>query len=192
MEIVEAGLNDARREMQKAMGSNTQAPNPTAKKSPEKEPRVSKCPFAKLQPAQTETLANDLPMEVPLSWDLEADKRMERIPEGFMREMTRQRIETFARHHGVSTITSNLVREKYAEWAEGSAKQDINLEWQETAQARIDRIPGFVRGMVILEVERRAREMGLDSVTDEVIDQTTSSWQDTGSFHSEVSPDGDE
>jgi len=192
MEIVEAGLNDARREMQKAMGSNTQTPNPTAKKSPEKEPRVSKCPFAKLQPAQTETLANDLPMEVPLSWDLEADKRMERIPEGFMREMTRQRIETFARHHGVSTITSDLVREKYAEWAEGSAKQDINLEWQETAQARIDRIPGFVRGMVILEVERRAREMGLDSVTDEVIDQTTSSWQDTGSFHSEVSPDGDE
>ena len=52
----------------------------------------------------------------------------------------------------------------------------------------MNRIPGFVRGMVIIEVERCAGEMGLDIVTDAVIDQATSAWRESGLFHSANSP----
>lgn len=189
MEIVEAGLEDAGRAMQKAIGGKSDAFNPEVTESSMDEPRQSKCPFARLQPAPAGTRTDDPSEQPAVLWTREAEKRMKRIPEGFMREMTRQRIETFARRHGVTTITPALVREKYAEWARGSAKQETSLDWDEAALERINRIPGFVRGMVIMEVERCAREMGLNSVTDDVIDRATGAWQESGLFHSETGPD---
>ena len=189
MEIVEAGLEDAGRAMQKAIGGKSDAFNPEVTESSMDEPRQSKCPFARLQPATAGTRTDDPSEQPAVLWTREAEKRMKRIPEGFMREMTRQRIETFARRHGVTTITPALVREKYAEWARGSAKQETSLDWDEAALERINRIPGFVRGMVIMEVERCAKEIGYGSVTDNVIDRATGAWQESGMFHSGASPD---
>lgn len=121
-------------------------------------------------------------------WTPEAEERMERVPEGFARTLTRQRIEALARRYNTTTITPALIEEKYAEWGRGSAKQEMTLAWADTALERINRIPGFVRGMVILEVERRAREMGRNTVTEAVIDRASSVWKESGVFHSEADP----
>jgi nucleotide-binding universal stress UspA family protein len=125
----------------------------------------------------------------PFTWTPEAEARMARVPEGFIRTLSRQRIEVFAKRKNVTTITPELIGEKYAEWGAGSAKQQMTLSWADGARKRIDRIPDFVRGMVILEVERRAREMGKDTVTDDVIDQVSGIWETTGAFHSDADPD---
>jgi nucleotide-binding universal stress UspA family protein len=118
-----------------------------------------------------------------MSWSSEASERMQKVPEGFMREMTRQRVEAFARRKGVKTVSAELVDEKYAEWAAGSEKQCATLSWDESAWKRIQRIPNFVRGMVILEVERCAKEMGVNTVTNVVVDKVSAVWGKTGRFH---------
>ncbi|RKZ83054.1 MAG: hypothetical protein DRR19_19665 [Candidatus Parabeggiatoa sp. nov. 1] len=85
-----------------------------------------------------------------------------------MREMTGLRVEAFAGQQGVKTNSCELVDEKYAQWAAGSEKQSAT-RWETAAWERYQRIPSFVRGMVILEVERCAKEMGENTVTDAVV-----------------------
>jgi hypothetical protein len=101
-----------------------------------------------------------------------------------MRAMTRRRIEAFARRHGAPLVDEALIEEKYAEWAAGSARRDMTLDWDQAARRRIAAIPDFVRGMVVLEVERRARAMGRDRVGVDVIDAAGARWESSGAFHS--------
>ncbi len=124
-----------------------------------------------------------------LHWTDAAQTRMQKVPAGFMRDLTRQRIETFAQRKEVTEITPELIDEKYREWSEGSEKQQRLLTWSDTALQRIERIPDFVRGMVIKEVERCAHEQGNDTVTPEILGQAMSSWEGMGAFHSEANPD---
>ncbi|NKB59815.1 MAG: universal stress protein UspA [Alphaproteobacteria bacterium] len=128
-------------------------------------------------------------LDGPITWSPEAEIRLTRVPEGFMRDMTRQRVETFARKSGVATITLDLVEEKYASWAEGSAKRKSDMARTPDASARIERIPEFIRPMVVQEIERCAREMGLDIVTGAAIDKAGEAWEGMGAFHSEDVPD---
>lgn len=138
------------------------------------------CPFGKsrspTQPAE------------PMTWSAAAEARMHRVPDGFMRDLTRQRIEAFARRRGVREITPELIEEKYAEWGSGSEKQTIELAWTPEMLARVERIPVFVRGMVIMEVERCAREMRADTVTAEVLERASRAWARHGGFHFESNP----
>jgi hypothetical protein len=119
-----------------------------------------------------------------ITWTSAAEERMQKVPEGFMRDMTRQRIEDFAHHKGVKTITSEVVDEKYAQWGDCSKKQNVALNWETAAWERIMLIPGFVRGMVILEVEYCAKELGENTVTNTIIDKATAIWKTTKVFHS--------
>ena len=131
----------------------------------------------------------DPPLEdKTLTWDSAARERLHRVPDGFMRTLTQQRVEVFARRSGESVITSELLEEKYAEWSAGSAKQSAHLHWDDSAWQRIQQIPEFVRGMVIKEMEHCAQQLGVNSVTTEVLAQARDSWSDKGVFHSETAP----
>jgi nucleotide-binding universal stress UspA family protein len=150
------------------------------------------CPFGKTdktssdsnKPQKTTTdIASDL------SWSIDAEQRMQKIPEGFMRQMTRQRLETFARRKGVNKITVDVIEQKYSEWNEGSQKHDLMLTWDDDVLTRVEKIPDFVRGMVIKEVERCAVEMNATSVTVAIMNKAMSSWAATGDFHSDSRPD---
>jgi hypothetical protein len=120
-----------------------------------------------------------------IHWSAAAEARMARIPAGAIRDLTRSRIEAFARRRGVTEIDSELVDEKYAEWGAGSQQQAMQLAWTPESLQRIERIPEFVRGMVVKEVERCARAMGLDAVTPEVLERARGTWSKRGGFHSE-------
>ncbi len=137
------------------------------------------CPFG--QRSQTDITAEDK----SLSWDSAAMQRLYRVPQGFMRTMTQRRVEAFARRRGEAVITSELLEEKYAEWAGGSAKQSAHLHWDDSAWDRIQQIPEFVRGMVIKEMEHCAQQLGVNSVTTDVMAHARDSWSDKGIFHSE-------
>lgn len=116
-------------------------------------------------------------------WSEEAEKMLEKIPVGFMRAMTRWRVEEFARQKGCRVITPEIVCEKYEHWGEGSGNVVSQIPWTEEAKKRMERIPGFVRGMVIKEVEQHARELGLSQVTPEVIASVKRKWSETFDFH---------
>ncbi len=154
------------------------------------EARKAMCP---IPAAEDETEAKPEPegpdvAEAPIAWSPEAEDRLTRVPEGFMRDMTKKRIETFARSSGVDAITLELVEEKYAAWGEGSAKRKSDMARTSDAAARIERIPDFIRPMVVQEIERCAREMGLETVTGAAIDKAGEAWENLGAFHSKEAP----
>lgn len=105
------------------------------------------------------------------------------VPEGIMRELTRQRVEELARRSGRPFVTPDLVEEKYRQWLEGSAKTDSTMAWTIEARGRVERIPPFVRGMVVKAIEAYAAKRGLQEVTSDLVDEAKRFWAETERFH---------
>lgn len=167
LEVCEAGLAEARQSMMDAMQSGGGMPDMSAM----------------MGGGKTAEQNSDAVKPV---WTGEAEQRLSSIPEGFMRQLTRERIESFANRKGARQIDNALIDAKYAEWGEGSSKQSMEMEWEDEALSRIQRIPDFVRGMVIKEVERCAREKGEQRVGINALNRASSSWEQGGKFHSEA------
>ncbi len=122
-------------------------------------------------------------VEDQLTWTPEARVRLEQVPEGMMRELTRQRVETLARRLGQSTVTLELMGAKYQQWSEGSAQSVSQMAWTDEARERMERIPDFVRGKVVEAVEAWARQQGLSEITPTSVDDAKRSWGESGRFH---------
>ena len=162
LEICEAGLAEARNAMMQAMQSGGSAPSASAAEKPED--------------------------SSVLEWSDEAEERLGQAPAGFVRELARLRVEAFALSQGTARITTDLMDEKFDQWAALSGQLDRQLAWEADAWARIRRIPSFVRGMVIREIERCAGKMGKDKVTIEVIEKVGGTWSRTASFQTDQHP----
>ncbi len=121
--------------------------------------------------------------ENPLTWTPEAQARLRQVPEGIMRELTRQRVEKLARQRHQSVVAVDLMEDKYRQWSRGSARSTSEMTWTEEAHARMDRIPAFVRGMVVQAVEAYARQQGLAEITPVTLDEARDHWGETGQFH---------
>jgi nucleotide-binding universal stress UspA family protein len=139
--------------------------------------QTNKCPFG-FKPEQHESQ--------PLPWSEAALQRLQQVPMGYMRDMTRKRVESFARKRGQAEVTEDVMNDKYQQWAQGSSKQEITMSWSASALKKIERIPGFVRGMVIREVECYALDQGVGEITPELISKASDSWAGNGSFHGET------
>jgi hypothetical protein len=137
--------------------------------------------FVKLTPDQR-TEAHPAAFQT-LSWSDEALQRLERVPSGFMRTMTRSRVEKWARTAGLLRVDTEVMDGKYGSWGGGSAKQVMELAWSEEATARVARIPDFIRPMVMKEIERRAKGQGKTGVEAADIDQAMAQWSASGNFH---------
>ncbi|MCF6211225.1 MAG: universal stress protein [Gammaproteobacteria bacterium] len=175
--VAEAGLQRARETMMAQMKAEPgSVPEAIANAAP------GTCPFG-------HSGEEEQPEDSTAHWTEAAKQRLEKVPEGFMRDLTRQRIEAFATRNEVTEITPQLIAEKYREWGDGSEKQHRQLDWSDDALQRIERIPDFVRGMVVKEVERCALEQGIDTVTPESLSKAMGRWEDMGVFHSESDPD---
>jgi nucleotide-binding universal stress UspA family protein len=140
-----------------------------------------KCPFNN---SAEQNLGGDINHEKGPGWTTDALDRLSKVPEGFMRNMTQQRIEEFATHHDYSVITPEVIEDKYTQWGEGSDRQEQNLIWEKEPLTRLDRIPAFVRGMVMKEVEKSAIKQGVDTITTEIMDEASKSWEGSMNFHS--------
>lgn len=128
-------------------------------------------------------VSNDPEDVQALTWTAQAEARLAQAPEGMMRDMTKQRVEALARRKGVGCVTLELMEEKYEQWAQGSAQVQTDLSWRPEAQQRMERVPAFVRGMVMKRIEELAQERGLREITSDLIDEAKRLWEDTGSFH---------
>jgi hypothetical protein len=125
--------------------------------------------------------------EVVFTWTPEAEARLSEVPE-FCRDLTRWRVEWTARKLELgTTITPAEMEVKYELWGRVShaiEERDRDaLPWTDSARARFDRIPDFVRGQVLEAVEGNARTLGLSEVNDAVVDLVIEHWVDTGDFH---------
>jgi nucleotide-binding universal stress UspA family protein/rubrerythrin len=111
-----------------------------------------------------------------VQWVDAAQALMSEIPEGFMREMTVWRIETATRRKGRQSVDVPLVEAIYREWSEAARSVKQELIWTPEAQVRIARVPAFVRGTVVKEIESYTREIGSDRVTEATWDSVVDRW----------------
>ncbi len=118
-----------------------------------------------------------------MPWTEEAEASLSRIPDGFMRTLTRQRIEDIARKLGKEEVDSEAVSMKFDTWSDGSAKAERELPWDDDALARVQRIPEFIRGNVVRELERKARSEGLDRISAKYLDAARQRWSSGEGFH---------
>lgn len=118
-----------------------------------------------------------------LTWDPLAERRLTRVPPGFMRDMTRWRVEKWARAAGRTYVDPDMMDGKYGSWGEGSGKVELTLDWSAEAAGRAGRIPDFIRPMVQKEIERRVKAQGRGHVEAADIEQAMSHWSASGSFH---------
>jgi nucleotide-binding universal stress UspA family protein len=169
LEVAEDGLSHARAEMERTMREQAASKE-----------GGGKCPFGH---------DKSEPEEAGLNWTPAAEVRMEKVPEGFMRDLTRKRVTEYAKRLGLTEVSDTLIDKKYAEWEEGSSKEHTRMEWAPELLERIDRIPSFVRGMVIKEVERCASDRGATSVGEADLQAAMGSWERMGAFHQEGNPD---
>jgi hypothetical protein len=95
-------------------------------------------------------------------WSAEALDRMENIPE-FIRGDVKSGIEEYAVGKGYRVITQAVIEESK------TAKSD--MEWSEGAEARLNKVPFFIRPMVRKEIERMARELGTQKISDGLMDE---------------------
>lgn len=130
---------------------------------------------------------SDRGAELRFTWTPEAEARLAEVPE-FCRELTRWRVEWNAHKLGLgTTITPEAMDAKYEMWGRVShaitARERDGLPWSESARARLERVPDFVRGQVVEAVEGNARAMGAERVDDSVVDAVIRRWSSTGDFH---------
>ena len=162
------------------IGGRTTAPEPfeltreTLKESAAEEPAKSStstgggCPFSSVLSSMEEGEA------VKAKWSDEALERMERVPD-FVRPMVKGGIEAYAAMKGYQIITPAVIEESKSFTSSTSGEalggEAGGLQWTPGAQQRLENIPSFIRLMARKEIERMAREKGLATVTEAMMDE---------------------
>jgi nucleotide-binding universal stress UspA family protein len=125
------------------------------------------------------------------TWTKEAEAQLADIPD-FCREMTKWRVEWTAVKKNLGTIiTPEIMETKYEMWGEVSEaymerEGGYQLKWADDTKARIDNIPGFVKGQVIESIEGNAKQWGVELVDNAVLEKVIQKWIDTGDFHEQA------
>ena len=117
-----------------------------------------------------------------LKWSVNAIKWLESIPDDF-KTMTKNEIEAFARRNGYKIVTRDIVDERREEWGHISKKMVFNMDWEEEARERVSKIPEFLRGMVVKEMELFAKNIGEDIITVKTLESIRKKWMETKEFH---------
>ncbi len=122
-------------------------------------------------------------IEDALTWTPGARTRLQQVPDGVMRGLTKRRVERLARQLGRSTVSVELMEAKYEQWSEGAEPDTTEMPWTDEAREVANRAPAFVRGMIIKAIEAYAKSEGATEVTRQIIDDAKGFWDDAGPFH---------
>lgn len=152
------------------------------------------CPICRANSEKFALVENKKELVTPFSgkvldWTSGAIERLAKTPEGFMRDMTKWRIESFVRRSGSPKVTEDLIEKKYEYWGEGSKNIKKEMEWEQEAQEKINRIPSFVRGMVIKEIEKEAQKNGEPIVSLKTLSGVSNKWNSSMEFHTDLQED---
>jgi nucleotide-binding universal stress UspA family protein len=172
LEVVERGLDSARTAMQAVLERQGRDQGGEA-------PRLSRCPFA--DPAAlfaSAPGAGDGP-----AWTADALALLDRVPDGYCREMTRKAVGAIAAQSEAERIDSQFVARLLQVFESGSRDVAETMPWREQARTRIARAPDIVRGMLVREIEAWAARNGCEQVDASAVDAVKQEWQSRGVFH---------
>ena len=89
------------------------------------------------------------------AWTDEAQHRLDRLPP-YVEPLVRQEVEDYADRKRITVVSTDLMTE---------AGNQGMVSWHPDARRRLTRIPGPVRAMARVELERTAQDRGLSEVT---------------------------
>jgi hypothetical protein len=111
-----------------------------------------------------------------LMWTDDALYELERLPP-YVEPLVRQEVLDYARANGRLVVTVAVMRQ---------ARQGGAVEWEPEAERRLDRIPGPVRAMARVELERTAAERGHQRVTVALMEEVKARYFGMGSAKREA------
>ncbi len=144
-------------------------PVATAAASPSKsgEKATSGCPFtavvAEMGLTSSGKPANGGPGTSEFTWTADAKEKLDRLP-SFVKPMVQGSVEAYARKHGFKTINLQVMDDSKNDSPNG-------MTWSPEAEQRLENIPDFIRPMARKEIERIAKERGLGTITDQIMDE---------------------
>lgn len=149
--------------------ATTAPPHAAPSGTPAGEKSGSGCPFSAMV-AQMGLTSGQAESSTPgtaafaseLTWTPDARERLEKLP-SFVKPMVQSSVETYARKHGFTTITLQVMDE--------SKNASDGIPWSPEAEKRLENIPDFIRPMARREIERLAKERGATTVTAKVMDE---------------------
>ncbi len=174
-DIAEAGLTEARKAMESAMGEQTA--------SAQGNESQSACPFTRYSAKSSASRTAQSVNKPALRWNDEANALVETVPPGFCRQMTIKATETMATNTGIHHIDADFVSRVLLTFKTGSNSVEESLPWAPAAHERIQKAPETVRGMLIKEIETWARDQQLEQVTERAVDTVKQLWIQRGVFH---------
>jgi len=177
LDVAESGLKLARGEMEKTMkeqGLKEQGLKEQGMPIPKAAPGV--CPFG--YGAKKLDVGNNI-----LPWSEEAETRMQSLPEGMSRDMTRKAITTIATKNGLDEVTAEFVKQILDTFKSGSGNVTETMSWDEDARDSLSRAPDMVRGMLIKEVENWAQHHNRARIDLATVNSVKQEWQSKGYFH---------
>ncbi|HEU4685164.1 MAG TPA: PCP reductase family protein [Nitrospira sp.] len=96
-------------------------------------------------------------------WSPDAKEKLDRLP-AFVKPMVQSSVEAYAKKHGFSTITLQVMDDSKSDSPNG-------MTWTREAEQRLENIPDFIRPMAKKEIERVAKERGVGTITAQVMDE---------------------
>jgi nucleotide-binding universal stress UspA family protein len=187
LEIAEAGLAESRKKMTQMH---------PGKKGQQSEGEVSNSPAASLKDLGGCPFANSTGIKGKLSddregaelrWSEDAEQRLQDLPEGLSREMTRKAVATIAAKNGVDEINKEYLESVLSVFRSGSLQVSETMPWSLKARETIHRAPSIVQGMLIKEIEGWAERHGLKQIDHDVVNTVRQEWARRGEFH--LAPD---
>lgn len=129
-----------------------------------KEGESGGCPFSAMvaQMGLTSGESSTGTQPAALQWSPDAQERLDKLP-SFVQPMVKGSVETYARKHGYSTVTLQVM--------DDSKNSSNGLSWSPEAEERLRNIPDFIQPMARKEIERLAQERGATTVSAELMDE---------------------
>ena len=145
---------------EKIQGGQPAIPTSNPAKSGEKS--SSGCPFSAMVAEMGLTSSGKPDNGGQFTWTADAKEKLDRLP-AFVKPMVQSSVEAYARKHGYSTITLQVMDDSKNESPNG-------MTWTREAEQRLENIPDFIRPMARKEIERLAKERGVATITAQVMD----------------------
>jgi len=190
LEIVEAGLAQARQAMEGMMQAEQEPAKAEQKKA-------SICPFARVAQAKADATKSHLETsgDAQISspdqtatdqtpgWTDEAEAKMQSVPPGYCRDMTRKAAQSIAQNGGVTRIDDAFLQQVLNTFTAGASEVEETLSWDDDARQRIAKAPDMVRGMLVQEIEIWVKNQGDNHVDSEAVETAKQRWEQQGVFH---------
>jgi nucleotide-binding universal stress UspA family protein len=141
---------------------------------------ASKCPF---DPSFMKSADKSAIDEMELPWEQEALARLEKIPQGSSRDMTKKATNAIALQQSVKEISLEFLEQILSIFSSGSNKVTKSLIWHSDAEDAIAKAPTIVQGMLAKEIETYAKRDGLTEVDLTTVNTIKEKWSNGGQFH---------